>query len=421
MSSGTSNADQTDKFIAWLNRLHQERDEQGGARWIEPGEELSEDDPPIQTIIGFLAGSNPTSLLQQLVFLLKREISKIMARIVEAYTESPHLQQGLEEATKLSEYKLSFIYSHVLSRILSSDDSKWTNKKDFIKRCIYDHLTHIQVLFDECCPHDKKNEGNMLVYFQGKKYLGQCVLWLWNDLDEKATETDPVFLVPILRRLAMRDILDPEWNMHGGWKETFDNLNRTTFKSKATGMWGKNDDVLDKITTMYMHARNSVQCQQHKAAGYGTGGPLSAPQRFTYFPKCSAKLCSDVETKEKPHTLRCKRCYYYHYCSETCATYCNKYTNQHKNFCALVPEYGDNILRTKLEMENFLGKNQKEEPTSSDNECCYACSIPAYQCKTKLSNCGRCKAVAYCSVFCQKWSWKEGGHNNECCASSSFK
>lgn len=133
-------------------------------------------------------------------------------------------------------------------------------------------------------------------------------------------------------------------------------------------------------------ARNWISCQGMYCRGVpplmGMHALVStrfddmAPQRFEYLPKCSAPACSNIETKERPHSLRCDKCFYFHYCGATCQAYCDEFTNVHKRHCSSASP--QNVEMTKGQMQAFLGLTEKASKQGERAECTRA----AYQLKS---------------------------------------
>jgi len=169
------------------------------------------------------------------------------------------------------------------------------------------------------------------------------------------------------------------------------------------------DKILLEKSMIWRKSRKSLRCRQliHMDR---YGGELP-PQAFHYFSKCSVTACSNIETKEKPHSIRCKTCWYYHFCSKSCESYADM---QRTHYCNVTPP--DKVLITKNETESFLGLQQKKDDDDDHRlglEICNFCAakkvnLPKYV----LQSCSRCQKVVYCSRRCQKWDWPE--HKQMC-------
>ena len=110
--------------------------------------------------------------------------------------------------------------------------------------------------------------------------------------------------------------------------------------------------ILHENTTILRNARNSMQCKFFSVR-FMRYTEDQAPQRWRYFPKCSAPACSHIETPEKPHPYRCKKCWYFHYCSEACQEYCDAIMGLHPKFCKDTP--ASKAALCQKETEHYLG------------------------------------------------------------------
>lgn len=82
-------------------------------------------------------------------------------------------------------------------------------------------------VFDEKCQHSTKDIGQTAIHFTTKQFLGDCCCNMWYMLGSNQISCiDPNVLIPILRRIAMRDVVDPQWFMCGEWDEILTHLNR---------------------------------------------------------------------------------------------------------------------------------------------------------------------------------------------------
>jgi hypothetical protein len=169
------------------------------------------------------------------------------------------------------------------------------------------------------------------------------------------------------------------------------------------------DKALHESTDIYRQARNSIRCQVLELSGPRDEGMEQAPQMFKYFPKCSAYLCSEIESSDKPHRLRCYRCHYYHWCSAACQQYSEEIADHHELFCESCPE--EQSQECRAQMQEYLNI-----PSVNDDENeikCHACGLQKKLSKS-MHRCSKCKAVHYCSRACQVWDWTNGNHRNKC-------
>ena len=296
------------------------------------------------------------------------------------------------------------------------------NCRDIVlQKCCYNILNLLQDLFDSKCQHSKKDMGKTFIHFPTKKYLGGCCTTMWYMLAHlRILSLNAQVFIAILRRLAMRDLVDPYWNLCGSWSEVLTHLDHKIFANSGSGpiVRSRIDEELDKLSLARKRARNSINCHGMYSNRVAMGHDMSwlgrdefAPQRFEYFPKCSAPGCVNIETKERPHSLRCTKCHYFHYCCAPCQTFCEERTNVHERYCTSVsPQKAE---CTKQQMEAFLCASQKSGGKKGEYHQCNTCRMPASNCDKELMGCSQCKSVAYCSHFCQKFDW-QNGHKEQC-------
>lgn len=178
----------------------------------------------------------------------------------------------------------------------------------------------------------KESEVDVIITFKKKTVMTELVLCTWetmvDDLNQSTKRTKiPLDLyVPTMRRLGMHDILDGDWNMNGSWYDIISALERAgdrpVRKIQA-------DQTLETKSKTWRSARNSQMCRSmnHDSRFVESmvelGGP--PPQCFTYQTKCSVYVCSSIETRSSPHSIRCEKCWYFHCCSPGKCT-CTKMT-----------------------------------------------------------------------------------------------
>ena len=135
-----------------------------------------------------------------------------------------------------------------------------------------------------------------------------CFLQLWparhgrDTLYDFSIQIDPDKFIPILRRCAMLEVLDKDWNMLGGWEDILKGVEAKCCSGVSVTRL-PSDQVLHETTTILRNARNSMQCKFFSVR-FMRYTEDQAPQRWRYFPKCSAPACANIETHARlpPYT-----------------------------------------------------------------------------------------------------------------------
>lgn len=347
-------------------------------------------------------------------------------------------QRIMKDHLKTSRYKINFLMHHAVGSMLSSTDPKWRARHTDLLELCYNTLQLLPRLA-ESCPHHKTDVRQAIVHFEGKEFLASVACETWDTLYDYSIPIDPDRFVPILRRCAMLDILDKDWNMLGGWEDILKGLETkccagmpagsgggtTTNDSSVIGsvaaaatVTGSNyvlrlpcDPLLHEHTTILRNARNSMQCKFFSVR-FMRYTEDQAPQRWRYFPKCSAPACANLETPATPHPYRCQQCWYFHYCSESCQEYCDSIMGLHPKFCRDTP--ATKAAQCRHETHSYLGW-----PVSFDTGgppvvlTCRACGASEHH-VTDMKRCSKCQSVYYCTRQCQEWDWRVGGHRAYC-------
>ena len=344
-------------------------------------------------------------------------------------------QKLMKDTLKLARYKIHFLLHHVTGGILTSPVPKWIALRDrVLDRMCYNTLQIVPRLA-ESCPHHPTDIRLVILHFEGKEFLASVACETWDTLYDNAVTIDPNRFVPLLRRCAMLDILDKDWNMLGGWDDILKGI-----EAKCCSATGGNDvmihrlpsdAILHEATTILRNARNSMQCKFFSVR-FMKYTDDQAPQRWRYFPKCSAPACANIETPEYPHPFRCRKCWYFHYCSASCQEFCDNIMGLHPKFCHDTPASKSALCRK--ETEQHLGWMSASDTINEDDDddmedlvptaeviFCHACGIPedrsspiAASNTSNMKRCIQCKAVSYCSRPCQEWDWRVGGHRAIC-------
>jgi MYND finger len=330
-----------------------------------------------------------------------------MSAVWQKENVTPDDQRHMKERLKKARYKISFLLHRVMGGMLTSTLAKWQNRRDELLHVCFQTLLLLPRLA-ESCPHHKSDIRQVIIHFEGKEFLASCACETWDTLYDHSIPLDPRFFVPILRRCAMLDILDKDWNMLGGWEDILKALEAKCFMDTGPVPRLTSDAVLQETTTILRNARNSMQCKFFSVR-FLRYTDDQAPQRWRYFPKCSAPACANLETPQKPHTLRCTHCWYFHYCSSSCQEYCDNIMGLHPKFCKDTPR--DKAAQCQKEMEQYLGLNQEPDMT------CHACGLEEQHIMEGtegMKRCSQCQKVYYCSRQCQEWDWRVGGHKQVC-------
>ena len=327
-----------------------------------------------------------------------------MSAVWQKENVTPDDQRHMKERLKKARYKISFLLHRVMGGMLTSGLSKWQNRRDDLLHVCFQTLQLLPRLA-ESCPHHKSDIRQVIIHFEGKEFLASCACETWDTLYDHSIPLDPKIFVPILRRCAMLDILDKDWNMLCGWEDILKALEAKCFMDTGPVPRLAADSVLQETTTILRNARNSMQCKFFSVR-FLRYTDDQAPQRWRYFPKCSAPACANLETPQKPHTLRWTHCWYLHYCSSSWQEYCDSIMGLHPKFCKDTPR--DKAAQCRKEMEQYLGLNQEPDMT------CHACGLEEEHVTEGMKRCSQCQKVYYCSRQCQEWDWRVGGHKQVC-------
>jgi MYND finger len=351
---------------------------------------------------------------------------------------TPADQRQMKDNLKTARYKINFIMHHVTGSMLTNPLTKWQNLRSNLLDMCYNTL-HLIPRLAESCPHHKTDIRLCIIHFEGKEFLAAVACETWDTLYDYSVQIDPVRFIPILRRCAMLDVLDKDWNMLGGWEDILKGI-----EAKCCSNGGGNvqrlqsDQILHETTTILRNARNSMQCKFFSVR-FMRYTEDQAPQRWRYFPKCSAPTCSNIETPAQPHQFRCKNCWYFHYCSPSCQEYCDNIMGLHPKFCKDTPAAKSSLCQK--ETEQYLGWTVTAKTDELDILTCHACGAveevlatnmnvnnkngsgkgasstangKSNNSTSQMKRCQQCQAVCYCSRRCQEWDWKIGGHRESC-------
>ena len=348
--------------------------------------------------------------------VLKTTIDRIVATW-SAATVGVQAQRSLNDFTSLMDHKASFmhrIYAEILQR------EEWKPLHRSVYEAVNDVMLSVIPVAKEY-PHEPQDFEKTLIHFQIKEFLAKFVMTAWMSYDSSscgetfgafASRSPPIakiptdLFVPTMRRLGMRDLLDPQWNLHGEWSEILTEMNKC---GDAHIVFNDTSDrVLEERSVVWRKARNSITCRSMRMRGGFMAGMPPPPQCFQYFPKCSVMECSNLETAASPHPIRCTRCYYFHFCSVACERVANAFSLH--DCSATPPEKAEAIKR---ETDAFLGLGQRQG-SNRVHESCNFCGTKRQNARGVLLQCTRCKNVAYCDKQCQAWDWHQAGHKLAC-------
>jgi MYND finger len=351
-------------------------------------------------------------------------------------------QRQMKDTLKTARYKINFLLHHVTGSILTNSQPKWKNLRESVLGMCYNTLQLVPRLA-ESCPHSPIDIRLAIIHFEGKEFLAAVACETWDTLYDFSVPIDHNKFIPILRRCAMLDILDKDWNMLGGWEDILKGIEAKCCPRYTVSRLPA-DAVLHEATTVLRNARNSMQCKFFSVR-FMRYTEDQAPQRWRYFSKCSAPACANIETADHPHPHRCKKCWYFHYCSSSCQEYCDNILGLHPKFCKDTPASKASLCQK--ETEQYLGWTSPCNDSVSENNIntnadgdaaeqadkgaenrirCHACGIledpppttngaNGSKPSSSMKRCIQCHSVSYCSRQCQEWDWRVGGHRDACC------
>lgn len=390
--------------LQWLRECDTRRDADGEA-YLQL--EYQEDDELMSILKEFLEESAATKAIIDDIYQIWQQtvLSTLLASSALWKKESVQSsdQRQMKDQLKTARYKINFIMHHTVGSMLSSTDPKWKERQQDLLQLCYQTLQLLPRLA-ESCPHHKVDIRQAIIHFEGKEFLASVACETWDTLYDYSIPIDPERFIPILRRCAMLDILDKDWNMLGGWDDILKGLEAKCCLSGPV-LRLPCDNLLHEHTTILRNARNSMQCKFFSVR-FMRYTEDQAPQRWRYFPKCSAPACANIESAISPHPFRCQQCWYFHYCSESCQEYCDNIMGLHPKFCRDTP--ASKAALCKKETEQYLGW------ASTAELLCHACGMNEHLVSDTMKRCSKCQAVYYCSRQCQEWDWRVGGHKQSC-------
>ena len=196
-------------------------------------------------------------------------------------------------------------------------------------------------------------------------------------------------LLPTLRRLGMMDVLDEKLLECDDWFGILTDLEKYGDKDTAIPITGA-DKVIQERCLIWSKSRANLNYYCKKP-------PEEPPSGFEYFSKCCNYDCSNYETAENRHSIRCQKCWYFHCCSSGCESYAER-TGLHK--CDAIPSKKTSAIKkqTQLTLRAF----------------CNFCSALQSDLTAQVVHCDGCSAVQYCCEECKQWDQCDGMHKEHC-------
>ena len=312
-----------------------------------------------------------------------------------------------EHINKLRLKKAVFIISQVIPRIYHHFNFRGLS--DVIARGVTGLLVLILELSSVHTRDNIETLEALSTHFRAKSFLSSIALQIWSVcLYEQGIPIITDRTIPYLRQLAMLDLIDSAFNYAGSWEKIL------TLLEERHGDLPRipADKALNESTELLRQARNSIRCHVLELSGLEQeidSTVKTVPQMYRYYPKCSAYLCQNIESADKPHRLRCYQCHYYHWCSPACQEYSEEAAGHHQPFCLACPETARKEMRGQ--MQDYL--NIPDIGGAIEEKQCHSCGLPKSVAR-RMNRCSQCKAVYYCSRACQAWDWQHGDHRAKC-------
>ena len=385
--------------------------------------------PVVLMVMDFLTSTDMTlgDILRYLKQIHEEAVDHCTSLIEDAWSDGNHLPYPsyLNEEKVICRGQMGILaFIHV--KLAEKQQSRRDERK------VYKSISDLLMSFIPIAkrfPAHKKDLAKAGLHFEVKELLARCSCTMIlaitpNDSEEHPDDLFPMvggnapdkklpldLLLPTMRQLAMMDMLDPDWKMCGRWSEVMEEFEE----------WGESpvtktkvDVILEERSNMWLSARNSMIAREPDMRALSSRLFSGCSERcFEYFPKCTARYCSNIETAEKPHPIRCTDCWYFHACSQACAEYANLF-DQHQ--CSLTTSHGE-VSNIRAQALKYLGLEDSRKKRRKSEKCnfCERCvkDLPGAK-GQDFMRCFACKTACYCSVDCQRWDWFEGGHKNEC-------
>jgi hypothetical protein len=406
------NGDTGPSRMDWIQNVEKIEDEDGLLLGEFDSEETGELAERIDTFIDqSTANKNDVDKILDIMLNCMKTTVKSIEDTWSTPTVTPEMQKALRNNEGLMHNKVRFLMT-IYEKML--DHHRWKlNMTSAIYHNVNMALLAILPML-EAYPHKPKDMRPALLHFRIKSYLSGCASAIWHPLlqdnamscltsrDVPPPKVIPLdLLIPTMRRLGMMDVLEENWSMFGDWNAVFSQGAAPLQKTPA-------DKILQQRSSVWKLARNSMTCRSMPAfPGMNLPTP---PQCFRHFSKCTVPACSNIETAQKTHKIRCQKCWYFHCCSPACERYAEMF-GQHK--CSFTPP--DKVALIKSETELHLQLNSSaDQQVIDEGKRCNFCMTKNENISSKMMRCGACQSVWYCSRECQQWDWSLGKHKVQC-------
>jgi len=403
-----------DDDLKWLQNCDKLKDPKGNPLLpIQAGRDIPIEEGEIVEILEIFIKKSSASeaVLKEIQVILSRTIFSTMMDISQMFDGGGMINVAVEKIDlKIMRMtgKINFLCYTVLGRIFSSPNKKWKKRREALVEICCSILCGLPKKLD-ALPHHNTDPAKVIKHHKAKEFLARVAMYLWKDfLCRNKISIVPEILIPLMRKLAMLDILDANWNAVGPWGDV---LRYVEIQCNVGIGRIPSDKVLHDMTTLLHDGRESMRYKQLRLNQHPGSTERSALHCWELQRKCSSPSCSNLETRERPHKLRCLDCFYFHWCSKSCREYCCKFTNIHSYHCKDTPP--DKRESLKQQVEAFLSDDIEEESVD-EYDACAACGSHKEEFEITLKCCSHCDSAMYCSKVCQQWDWVIGGHRQVC-------
>ena len=128
------------------------------------------------------------------------------------------ISDNMKDMLKQARYKINFILHHLTGSMLTSTAKKWIALKPHILDMCYNTLLLVPRLA-ESCPHSPTTFVSPLSISKARNFSPPSPAKPGTHCTISPFPLTPAKFIPVLRRCAMLDILDKDWNMLGGWED----------------------------------------------------------------------------------------------------------------------------------------------------------------------------------------------------------
>jgi len=398
--------------LKWLRDCDKLKDSKGNPLLpIQAGNEIPIECGDIVYILDeFIKKSSASEdVMKEIQGILTETISSTMVDISEMFDRGGLMHDAFEKIdlkTMRMASKFKFVCYTVMGKLFCSLVDKWKRRREFLVEICCTLLCGLPKSLD-MLPHHNSDPAKLMKHHKAKDFLSRVSVYLWKDfLCRNNIPVAPEVLIPLMRKLAMLDIIDANWNAVGCWNDI---LQHVEMQCNVYIEQIPSDKILHEKSMLLHDGRDSMRCKQIRLTQKRSdknGMYCCELQR-----KCSSPSCSNIESRERPHKLRCHECFYFHWCSKACYEYCCKFTNIHSYLCKDTPPEEKQALQQQV--TSFLSDDNKKELTDKRDSCA-ACGAHKEAFEITLIRCTYCSGVNYCSKICQEWDWVDGGHMQVC-------